>query len=54
MGTGPDGYRYLMDIDQGPPPDQHRHDLWREALSSVVLIGCVLFLLLITSALGRI
>jgi hypothetical protein len=43
-----------MDTDQAPLPDQDRHGLWREALSSLVLIGCVLFLLLITSALGRI
>lgn len=43
-----------MDIDQASPPDQDRHGLWREALSSVVLIGCVLFLLLLTSALSRI
>lgn len=48
------GIGTVMDIDQAPPPDQDHHGLWREALSSVVLIGCVLFLLFITSALGRI
>lgn len=44
----PMGIEDLMEIDQAPPPQHDRHGLWREALSSVALIGCVLFLLLVT------
>jgi hypothetical protein len=44
-----------MDIDRAPAPRPERHDLRREAVSSVALIGCVVFLLLLaTSALSRI
>jgi hypothetical protein len=43
-----------MDIDQGPVPPEDRHGLWGELLSSLASIGCVLFLLLVASALGRI
>jgi len=42
-----------MDIDQAPAPQHDRYGLLQEALSSVALIGCVLFLLLVSSALGR-
>jgi hypothetical protein len=43
------GIEDLMEIiDQAPPPQHDRHGLCREALSSVALIGCVLFLLLVT------
>jgi len=43
-----------MDIDQPPAPPEERHGLRRELISSVVLIGCVLFLLFVSSAFGRI
>jgi hypothetical protein len=43
-----------MDIDQPPAPPEDRHSLWRELLSSVVLIGSVVFLLLVVAAFGRI
>jgi hypothetical protein len=44
-----------MDIDPAPAARPDRHDLRREAVSSVALIGCVVFLLLLaTSALSRI
>jgi hypothetical protein len=43
-----------MDIDRAPAPRPGRHDLRREAVSSVALIGCVFLLLLVTSALSRI
>jgi hypothetical protein len=43
-----------MDIDQPPAPPEDRRGLWRELLSSVALIGCVLFLLFVASAFGRI
>jgi hypothetical protein len=43
-----------MDIDQPPALAEERHGLWRELLSSVVSIGCVLFLLFVASAFGRI
>jgi hypothetical protein len=43
-----------MEIDRAPAPRPDRHDLRREAVSSVALIGCVFLLLLVTSALSRI
>jgi hypothetical protein len=44
-----------MDTQPAPAPQPDRHDLRREAVSSVALIGCVVFLLLLaTSALSRI
>jgi hypothetical protein len=44
-----------MDIDPASASRPERHDLRREAVSSVALIGCVVFLLLLaTSALSRI
>jgi len=43
-----------MDIDRSPAPPEERHGLWRELLSSVVLFGSVVFLLLVAAAFGRI
>jgi hypothetical protein len=43
-----------VDIEQPPPQAEDRHGLWRELISSLVLIGCVVFLLLVASAFGRI
>jgi hypothetical protein len=43
-----------MDMDRTLVPPKDRHGLWRELLSSVVLIGSVVLLLFVAAAFGRI
>jgi hypothetical protein len=54
LRAGRVGYRNPVDIEQPPAQLEDRHGLWRELLSSVVLIGSVVLLLLVASAFGRI
>jgi hypothetical protein len=54
LEAGRVGYRNPVDIDQPPAQPEDRHGLWRELLSSLVLIGSVVFLLLVVAAFGRI